>query len=646
MASKTKTIYASASSKYGYVLGTSFTETVAEDLKASNKTKVTPKATISGKDINFSGGNNTLQIYWVDNNKHKNGTLVATKTITSSTRGVTYTAEGTIEVEHNSDGTLKGKSRAVWTKVGTSSYIPPTTTLETDETSLTTLPRATKITNQIATIGKEIDITWSKASPTFTHTLSYKVGDVTRVIGEDLVDGFTWTPPDSLYQDLDVGEIVGSLYLDTYNGDNQIGTTQEAELVLRVNTEEAKPEVIEKAVIDSNDKTKEVTGNEKIIVLLASNSIINLKFSTRKFATAKKLIIDNQEYQISEGVLQEDNQTTLYNVSVDLGKSLRNNFTISIEDSRGLISEDLLIAEDVVNYLELYCKPTFKRIQPTTGQVGLTFNGGWFNGNFGVKNNELKIYYKYKKKDETNYSDNVSLVLNTDYTITGNRFFSGETGDESRIELTTRFDYRYLYDGVLYIEDLLNTHAINFVVIKGIPIFWWNGEKVVVNGKLYIADTNGEGATLVPKVVQEFNESTEDSYSCAYINTALETIGQKERRWSFALNPVSISLKTWSAMASKINTSTIPAGKYLILFKASCFGNGNGVATINPYLDDERLEVNTRSTIPIASGLMSTTQAIVYKEFDIDSTHPINIYVYSNVSLNPQDIYVEFIRID
>ena len=55
------------------------------------------------------------------------------------------------------------------------------------------------------------------------------------------------------------------------------------------------------------------------------------------------------------------------------------------------------------------------------------------------------------------------------------------------------FDYKKLYEVQFFVNDAVTTlPVINATITKGIPIFWWNGEKVVVNGELYIADTNGE----------------------------------------------------------------------------------------------------------------------------------------------------------
>ena len=275
-----KTIYAPASSKYGYVLSSTFTESVTDALKSANKTKVTPKASFSGKDINFSGGNNTLDIYWYDNNKHKSGTKVASKTITSTTRGVTYTAEGTIEVEHNSDGTLKGYAKAVWTKVGTSSYIPASTSLSTDETALTTLPRESNIENKTGTIGTEMTISWTRASESFTHTLKIEFGSKSYTY-EDLTISKTWTPGSELYEFLTGPSGEGALTLTTYNGTTQIGVSKTATLTLFPDKEATKPTLDEYTIKDTNATTKSLTGNETTIVAHKSDVLISLWLYTK-----------------------------------------------------------------------------------------------------------------------------------------------------------------------------------------------------------------------------------------------------------------------------------------------------------------------------------------------------------------------------
>lgn len=524
MGSNNKSVYAPASSSYPYTIGISFSEGTPST--ENNTSPITIEGTLYGKYINFSGSsNNTLAIYWIDNNKNTSPKLVATKTIQSTSRGTTYKVSATIDVPHKDDGTLSGYARVVWTKVSTNSYVPPTTTIDTANTTLTTIARTTKLGNHTGTIGETMNFSWSKASSSFTHELTYSFGGKTGTIGTNLVDGASWIPPVELYEVLSKSSGTGTISLTTYNGSNQIGSTQTATLTLNAKESDTAPIILSKSAIDTNETTKALTGDETILLIHQSITRLDIEFTTRQYAKATKLVINDIEYTIPTGEVQSDGTTTKYNISLDLGTSKTYDFVIRVTDSREMFIEDYMLAS-FITYIPLGCSSTFKRVSPTTGVVGLKFNGRFLN-NFGSTANELKINYKYKKKSEDTYSDLITLDVNTDYKISNNLFYSG-TGDAAeQITLTPSFDYKSVYEGVLYVEDKLTTLTINFTIVKGVPIFWWNGEKVVVNGGLYVADNDGENVSLVPKTAQEYLDSGEDVYSCNYVNQELQSVDKK-----------------------------------------------------------------------------------------------------------------------
>ena len=522
MASNSINVYAPASpSKYPYTIGANFTESITEDLKNNNKSRITASATLYGKNINYAGTGGTLAIYWYDNNKHTNGTLVASQAIANTSMGVTYTVSGSLDVEHDTDGKLQGYAKAVWTKTASNSYVPPSTNVDTGWQTLTSIARATKIDNFIATIGEPVVFSWTKASANFTHELKLNFKEETIVIGTNLIDNVEWTPDASFYNKLTSKNEDGTLSLTTYNNGVQVGTTQTSTLTLNAKKSVAGPTFTTKKAIDINSTTKTLTGNENILVFFKSQTQLNLVFNTREYATASKLVVNNVEYEIPAGVLQSDKKTTKYTINLDLGTTMANNFNVAITDSRGFVLSDLII-NDFVNYIPLDCNSTFKRLGPTTGDVGATFNGNYFNQSFGAKSNTIKITYKYKKKSEETYSSELTLTKGTHYNVSGNKYCSGKSTTASAITLPTNFDYRFVYDGILYVKDELSTVPVNFIVVKGVPIFWWNGEKVVINGELHIADADGNNPiNVADKLLTPLNEtsdSTTDVYSCDYVN--------------------------------------------------------------------------------------------------------------------------------
>ena len=505
MASNSINVYAPASpSKYPYTIGANFTESITEDLKNNNKSRITASATLYGKNINYAGTGGTLAIYWYDNNKHTNGTLVASQAIANTSMGVTYTVSGSLDVEHDTDGKLQGYAKAVWTKTASNSYVPPSTNVDTGWQTLTSIARATKIDNFIATIGEPVVFSWTKASANFTHELKLNFKEETIVIGTNLIDNVEWTPDASFYNKLTSKNEDGTLSLTTYNNGVQVGTTQTSTLTLNAKKSVAGPTFTTKKAIDINSTTKTLTGNENILVFFKSQTQLNLVFNTREYATASKLVVNNVEYEIPAGVLQSDKKTTKYTINLDLGTTMANNFNVAITDSRGFVLSDLII-NDFVNYIPLDCNSTFKRLGPTSGDVAATFNGNYFNQSFGAKSNTIKITYKYKKKSEETYSSELTLTKGTHYNVSGNKYCSGKSTTASAITLPTNFDYRFVYDGILYVKDELSIIPVNFIVVKGVPIFWWNGEKVVINGDLELADNDGSNAINVSEILKNLH---------------------------------------------------------------------------------------------------------------------------------------------
>lgn len=399
--------------------------------------------------------------------------------------------------QHNPDGTLtvgySASMGGVWSGLGYANI--------GGNLTLPTIPRATKIGEHTGTIGQSLTINWTKATSSFSHTLTYSLGSIeNEVLGEDLVDGFVWNIPDKLYKEfVDKPSEVGTLKLTTYNGNTQIGSTQEAKLTITADESQSNSVIEEFSVRDENGTTKALTGDNSVLVLTKSTAFVSLVFSTRKYATVKSVTVNGQQLSVSAGTT-DDKGNTSYGVMTDIGVANTGTFTVTIVDSRGF-SITKTTRNDIIDYVPLDVVVSFKRIAPTTGEVGLEFNGNYFNGSFGQESNNLEISYKYKKSNETTYSNEFTLMKDTDYKISGNTFYSGNGSSKTQIKLAPNFDYKSQYDMQLIIKDKLTSlPVINVIITKGIPIMWWNGEKVVVNGDLYIADENGNNAVNIKDI--------------------------------------------------------------------------------------------------------------------------------------------------
>jgi hypothetical protein len=398
--------------------------------------------------------------------------------------------------EHNPDGTLTVSYSAsmggVWTGLGYANI--------SGNLTLPTIPRATKLNAQTLTINTASTITWTKASTDFKHTLTYEFGSLTGTIGtaKSLVDDVSWTPPNSFYQQMkDAKAKKGKLYLTTYKGDTKIGDTQEAELTINAKESESNVIIEDFSIRDENSTTKTLTGDNSVLVLGRSTAFVTLVFTARKWATINSVVINGKPVSVSASTT-DSNGNTSYGATTSLGTATTGSFTVTITDSRTFPTTKST-TNDIINYIPLDVVPNFKRIAPTTGQVGLQFDGNYFNSSFGDTNNSLTISYKYKKSSETSYTS-VSLTKDTHYKISGNKYYSGTGSAKSVVTLAPTFDYKEQYDVQLLVSDKLTSLTINAKVVKGIPIMWWNSKKVQVNGDLFIADENGENAINVKEM--------------------------------------------------------------------------------------------------------------------------------------------------
>lgn len=398
-------------------------------------------------------------------------------------------------IEHEDDGTK------IITLTASGSISPIGLNFSiSEDVVLDTIPRATTLLDQSGTIGHNITINWTPASDKFTHKLTYSFGSIKdEVLGTDLKKSFPWSIPTKLYKEFTGQSAKGTLKLTTYSGSTQIGSTQEVGLTIYANQSFSEPVIDGASLKDINSTTVALTGDNGTFILGQSKLFLTLTFKTRNFATLKSLSINGTTIannKVTAGKQSTDG-TTVYGLEYEYGTLNTQQLLFRVTDTRNYTVELKSIISDsiVIKYVPLTAVTTFKRITPTGGKVGLVFNGNYFNGSFGASSNSLTISYKYKKSTDSTYTT-VNLVNNTDYKISGNTYYSGTGSSKQTITLAPTFDYKTQYDVQVTIKDKLTTlPIINAIISKGIPIMWWNGEKVQVNGDLYLANEDGENAT-------------------------------------------------------------------------------------------------------------------------------------------------------
>ena len=127
----------------------------------------------------------------------------------------------TLNISHNADGTKT---------LATSAWINHSVVSSSEQSYsqvLTTIPRATTPTLSASSVnmGASITINMPRASSSFTHTLTYKLGSATGTIGSGLGTSASWTVPLSLANQVPSATSgTCTITCQTYNGSTLIGT--------------------------------------------------------------------------------------------------------------------------------------------------------------------------------------------------------------------------------------------------------------------------------------------------------------------------------------------------------------------------------------------------------------------------------------
>ena len=110
--------------------------------------------------------------------------------------------------------------------------------------------------------------------------------------------------------------------------------------------------------------------------------------------------------------------------------------TLIATDSRGLFT-NLTKTQNFVNYFTPSLSFDAFRTTPTDSEIKVNFQGTFYNGSFGSQNNTLTLGWKYRIKGTENWTNGGTLVLNTDYKISGNTFYSGDGSSAEDIILSS-----------------------------------------------------------------------------------------------------------------------------------------------------------------------------------------------------------------
>lgn len=464
--------------------------------------------TLNVSESSYSIENNTSNIYWEINisgggtqwydsycKAIVNGSVVFNESKSWSS-GVFPAKDGSVSgyiynVPHDSEGRasvsfyIEGYSEVYSTKSANGSL------------PLTTIPRATPAPNITCDVENTTSFTLTPYA-NFSHSVSISFGTTNKYLKTDgtlsnsevkydtSIRTWNFNADKSYYKQFNKKSGQGSITVRTYSGSTLVGS-KSGTLTVVANQALCSP-VITGTVIDTNETTKTLTGNENVIIKYKS---------TPRITTQIQITSPNDDNStLSYLQVAGNNISDLTQRVFDVQNPTQNSFIIKAINSRDYSTETPLTAS--TGFID-YILPTVtitsaKRTEPTTGDATIEYKGDWFNGNFSENvPNTLTLSWKYKEKGQTAYTSGGTLTP----TIKDNTF-------SGTINVDGLFNYLKQYDVIIVVEDKLTSVDSAVVNIpRGFPIFWWSENFVDILGELRINGNNpflySEDETVIGK---------------------------------------------------------------------------------------------------------------------------------------------------
>lgn len=381
------------------------------------------KAVINGTTVYSTSTDSRIQLY--------NGTTVAS---------------GSTTITHNSDGT---KSFSLSCQAGIYNYAVNCTASGTH--TLTTIPRASSVSASSVTMGSATTISISRASSSFTHTLTYTFGSTSGTIATKTTStSVSWTPPLTLANQIPKA-VSGSCTItcDTYSGSTKVGS-KTCTLTLTVPSS-VKP-TISSLSVARVDGT--VPSSWEVYVQSKSKATLTINGAAGSYGSTIS------SYSISGGGFSStaSSFTTGY-----LSSSGTITFTAKVTDSRGRVSDAKTVSISVV----AYSAPSFKSYQSqrATSDGTVSDDGTYVKGLISYSysacssNNTVTRATYYKKSSASSWTNaSKSFSSGTAFTFGGGAI-STESSYDIKYTLTDAFTTVTIVDNVSTASVLMDFKA-------------------------------------------------------------------------------------------------------------------------------------------------------------------------------------------
>lgn len=377
--------------------------------------------------------------------------------------------ERTITVAHNTDGTYStSKSGSFTCTAGSSQY-----SLSSGSASVTvapaTIPRATTptLSSSSVNLGSSVTISTPRASSSFTHTLTYKFGNASGTIANNVATSQSWTPPLSLANQIpNATSGTCTITCKTYDGSTLIGE-KTVSLTLSVPSNVV-PTINSVTVSEGNQVM--INANWGIYVQSRSQLrvVTNATGTYGSTITAYRITgIDSNTYNsrdfISNVLTQSGNKTITIQVTDSRGRTASTTRTYTCQayqsPSVSSASAERCLADGTLSDEGTYLKYSF---------YGSIYSLGGKNPQY------VKIGYRQSGSGSYTYKD---VAINVSNQVLANVTFSADNA----------------YDIQFYVADYFTNSTVNRILETAFQLINFNASgKAMAIGKVSEADSDEE----------------------------------------------------------------------------------------------------------------------------------------------------------
>ena len=387
----------------------------------------------------LTGQNNTYSIPTTYFNISRNSTV----TVYSGKIGPFY---------HNDDGSLNP------VQINVSAYVTSNFSPSGSVTcNMSTIARKSSVTATNAEIEGNSVITINKQSNSFTNTLTYQFGSLSGTIASNTsASSVNFTIPTSFYAQIPNSKSgTCTITCATFANGTNIGSNSTT-FIVSCNESKCKPNV-SATVVDTNETTIALTGDSSKLVRYKSTARITPSATAKNSASIASKSVENQT-------------VSSY---LDIANVSKNSFSVSATDSRGFTTAITKTAT-MIEYVQLTCNATFKRLNQTSSTVNLTYSGNYFNGSFGETDNTLTASWKYREKGVSEWTTGGTLSP----TISGNTYLGS-------IQCGTNFDYEKNYEFMVEFIDKIDSLNSGIITLsKGLGSLEIYDKAIKANGEV------------------------------------------------------------------------------------------------------------------------------------------------------------------